>query len=205
MRPAGIIFDAALLEEPGTDDAVRVNTLAFADRLRAAGIPVEIRTFEAFAATRRSIKELGWLLGYEAYALHKDTIAAHGDRMDPRVVARLRNASLYPEENFARLRELRPSLIADAGRELGEFLFFSPTVKHVAPVLQPLVDDISLFQVANLGSLALTTPGNFLNMPGVSLPSGTDAEGHPTGILLSASSGRDDALLSAALWVEQHV
>ena len=45
-------------------------------------------------------------------------------------------------------------------------------------------------------------PGSLLDMPGVSLPSGRDALGLPTGLLLSAPSGEDARLLRAALSVE---
>ena len=45
-------------------------------------------------------------------------------------------------------------------------------------------------------------PGSLLDMPGVNLPSGRDALGLPTGLLLSAPSGEDARLLRAALSVE---
>ncbi|EGH49199.1 hypothetical protein PSYPI_45321, partial [Pseudomonas syringae pv. pisi str. 1704B] len=54
----------------------------------------------------------------------------------------------------------------------------------------------------NLATLRLTMPGSLLNMPGVSLPSGRDASGLPTGLLLSAPAGEDARLLRAALAVE---
>jgi aspartyl-tRNA(Asn)/glutamyl-tRNA(Gln) amidotransferase subunit A len=44
--------------------------------------------------------------------------------------------------------------------------------------------------------------GNFLDLCGVAIPSGADAEGMPTSILLSAPRGRDTAVLSAALAAE---
>jgi len=44
--------------------------------------------------------------------------------------------------------------------------------------------------------------GNFLDWCGVAMPSGADTEGMPTSLLLSASHGRDIAVLSAALAAE---
>ena len=64
-----------------------------------------------------------------------------------------------------------------------------------------LADD-ELFIQTNLATLRLTMPGSLLNMPGVSLPSGFDASGLPTGLLLSAPAGEDARLLRAALAVE---
>jgi aspartyl-tRNA(Asn)/glutamyl-tRNA(Gln) amidotransferase subunit A len=95
--------------------------------------------------------------------------------------------------------------VVEVREELGDAIFLSPTVKTVAPRLPPLLEDNAVFARTNLQVLLLTMPGSFMDMPGVAMPSGTDAEGHPTSVLLSTGSGRDDALLSAALWVEQHV
>jgi aspartyl-tRNA(Asn)/glutamyl-tRNA(Gln) amidotransferase subunit A len=50
-----------------------------------------------------------------------------------------------------------------------------------------------------------TSLGNFLDWCGVAIPSGVDAEGMPTSLLLSATHGRDTALLSAALSAEPFI
>lgn len=200
-----VVFDETILDEPDVEDAVRRNTLAFVDRLRAAGVTIEGRKMKAFDAARATMRDIGWLGGYEAYEQHRDTVAAHGDRMDPRVVARLGSGANFPAENLAKLRAIRRDLIPEAIRELGDAILLTPTIKTVAPRLAPLLEDIATFAKTNLLVLSLTMPGNFLDVPGVALPSGTDANGHPTSVLLSGGNGRDDAMLSAALWVEQHV
>lgn len=202
-KPRTVIFDESILAEDGVEDAVRRNTLAFVDRLRAAGLTVELRKIKAFDAARAAIRDIGWLGGYEAYETHRETVAAHGDRMDPRVVARLGVGANFPSETLAKLRALRANLIPEAKAELGDAILLTPTVKTVAPRLPPLLDDIAVFAKTNLLVLSLTMPGNFLDLPGVAMPSGTDTDGHPTSVLLSGGSGRDDAVLSAALWVEQ--
>lgn len=200
--PAGIVFDPRILDEDGTDEAVRANTLAVVERLRAAGIAVEPRAVAAFDATRKATAELGWLGGREAYELHRETIAAHGERMDPRVVKRLQVAGDLPAENFEKLRALRITLIADIRRELGDALLLTPTTRIVAPLLAPLLEDLALFTRTNAAALALTMPGNFLDMPGVAMPSGTDGDGNPTSVLLSTGAGGDDRVLGNALWLE---
>ncbi|RMU61978.1 hypothetical protein ALP29_200855 [Pseudomonas syringae pv. avii] len=86
--------------------------------------------------------------------------------------------------------------------ELDGALLITPSVAHVAPPLAPLLNDEELFIQTNLATLRLTMPGSLLNMPGVSLPSGCDASGLPTGLLLSAPAGEDARLLRAALTVE---
>jgi aspartyl-tRNA(Asn)/glutamyl-tRNA(Gln) amidotransferase subunit A len=204
-KPATIVFDETILDEPDVEDAVRRNTLTFVDRLRDAGITIERRKMKAFDAARATMRDIGWLGGYEAYEQHRETVAAHGDRMDPRVVARLGSGANFPAENLAKLRAIRKELIPEAIRELGDTILISPTVKTVAPRLPPLLTDVGTFAKANLLVLSLTMPGNFLDTPGVAMPSGSDADGHPTSVLLSAGNGRDDAMLSAALWVEKNV
>jgi aspartyl-tRNA(Asn)/glutamyl-tRNA(Gln) amidotransferase subunit A len=137
--------------------------------------------------------------------MHRETVAAHGDRMDPRVVARLGVGANFPPETLEKLRALRAELIPAARHEIGDAVLLTPTVKMVAPRLPPLLDDIATFARTNLQVLLLTMPGNFLDMPGLAMPSGTDSDGHPTSVLLSTGSGRDDAVLAATLWVEQYV
>lgn len=203
-RPGRIIFDPRILDEPGTEDAVRGNTLAFVDRLAVAGVSVEEGGLEAFDAARETIRTIGWLGGYEAYELHRETVATHGGRMDPRVVARLGAAASFPPDTMVQLRKIRARLVDAVRRELDGALFLLPTVKRVAPLLAPLLADNQLFAATNLSILLLTMPGSYLDMPGVALPSGSDADGQPTSVLLSAASGNDDAVLAAALWIEQN-
>ena len=204
-KPGTVVFDESILDEPDVEEAVRRNTLAFADRLSAAGIRIEPRKMRAFDAARATMRDIGWLGGYEAYEQHRETVAAYGDRMDPRVVARLGTGANFPPENLVKLRAIRKDLIPQSVEEIGDAILLSPTIKTVAPRLPPLLEDIGTFAKTNLLVLSLTMPGNFLDMPGVAMPSGTDADGHPTSVLLSSGNGRDDAMLSAALWVEAHV
>ncbi|NWC78573.1 amidase, partial [Pseudomonas sp. P7759] len=95
-------------------------------------------------------------------------------------------------------RRLQQQLVDD----LDGAILITPTVAHVAPALAPLEADDDLFVNTNLATLRLTMPGSLLDMPGVNLPSGRDAQGLPTGLLLSAPTGEDARLLRAALSVE---
>jgi aspartyl-tRNA(Asn)/glutamyl-tRNA(Gln) amidotransferase subunit A len=72
----------------------------------------------------------------------------------------------------------------------------------VAPLLAPLEADTDLFAATNLELLRLTMAGSLLGAPGVSLPSGSDAQGLPTGLLLVAPAAADERLLDAATAVE---
>jgi aspartyl-tRNA(Asn)/glutamyl-tRNA(Gln) amidotransferase subunit A len=77
-----------------------------------------------------------------------------------------------------------------------------PAVPHTAPPIAALEADDELFVATNLKTLRNTVLGNFLDWCGVGLPTGFDADGLPTAILLSGAPGRDDHLLATALAAE---
>ncbi len=77
-----------------------------------------------------------------------------------------------------------------------------PTVAHTAPPIAALEADVDLFIATNTRTLRNTMFGNFLDWCGVSLPTGFDAQGLPTALLLSGAPGRDDHLLGLALAAE---
>jgi aspartyl-tRNA(Asn)/glutamyl-tRNA(Gln) amidotransferase subunit A len=122
--------------------------------------------------------------------------------MDRRVCARLRAAKGIDSATEARIRQSREELMAAIEDELDGAFLVMPTVKHVAPPLAPLEQDDALFAAVNLETLSLTMIGSLLDMPGVALPSGRDSLGLATSVLVSATRGRDDSLLSACLAIE---
>jgi aspartyl-tRNA(Asn)/glutamyl-tRNA(Gln) amidotransferase subunit A len=94
-------------------------------------------------------------------------------------------------------------LIEEAARDLGEHALVAfPTVPHTAPSIAALEADDDLFIATNAKTLRNTALGNFLDWCGVSIPTGFDADGLPTALLLSGGPGRDQHLLSAALAAE---
>ncbi|NJI25285.1 amidase, partial [Aeromonas veronii] len=111
-------------------------------------------------------------------------------------------ARTLPASQLLHLVDARRRLQQQLVDDLVCALLITPTVAHDAPALAPLEADDDLFVKINLATLRLTMPGSLLDMPGVSLPSGRDAQGLPTGLLLSAPTGEDARLLRAALSVE---
>src|SRR5690606_24332302 len=81
-------------------------------------------------------------------------------------------------------------------------LMLSPTLPHVAPPLQPLLDDEDMFFRTNAKTLRNTLIGNFLDGCGVSLPCGIGADRLPVGLLLSEPRGSDSWVLGSAAAVE---
>ncbi|WP_095183919.1 amidase [Pseudomonas sp. Irchel 3H9] len=192
-----------VLAQQDVEPAVRNNLLSAVVQLKAQGALIEERECPTFQATLDLIKHHGWLGAFEAFALHQTLLdSADAEQLDPRVRRRLEAARALPASQLIHLTDARRRLQQQLLDDLDGAILITPTVAHVAPALAPLENDDDLFVNTNLATLRLTMPGSFLDMPGVTLPSGRDAQGLPTGLLLSAPTGEDARLLRAALSVE---
>jgi aspartyl-tRNA(Asn)/glutamyl-tRNA(Gln) amidotransferase subunit A len=101
------------------------------------------------------------------------------------------------------LQRGRERLIAALASELGDALLALPTTPMIAPEISVLEADDELFRAANLRAVYYTLLGNLFRMCGLSLPSGADAGGMPTGVQFLASAGSDERLLSFGLAIER--
>ena len=192
-----------VLAQQDVEPAVRNNLLSAVAQLKAQGALIEERECPTFQATLDLIKHHGWLGAFEAFALHQTLLdSADAEQLDPRVRRRLEAARALPASKLIHLTDARRRLQQQLLDDLDGAILITPTVAHVAPALAPLENDDDLFVNTNLATLRLTMPGSLLDMPGVTLPSGRDAQGLPTGLLLSAPTGEDARLLRAALSVE---
>ncbi|MGO4803161.1 amidase [Pseudomonas sp. W22_MBD1_FP4] len=192
-----------VLAQQDVEPAVRNNLLSAVVQLKAQGALIEERECPTFQATLDLIKHHGWLGAFEAFALHQTLLdSADAEQLDPRVRRRLEAARALPASQLIHLTDARRRLQQQLLDDLDGAILITPTVAHVAPALAPLENDDDLFVNTNLATLRLTMPGSLLDMPGVTLPSGRDAQGLPTGLLLSAPTGEDARLLRAALSVE---
>jgi aspartyl-tRNA(Asn)/glutamyl-tRNA(Gln) amidotransferase subunit A len=203
LRGLRLRVDEATLNDPRVQPAVRDNLEHCLQRLDVAGAHIDRRPLPAWQATLDSISQQGWLGAAEAFASHERLLdSADAAKLDPRVRRRLEAARSMPASRQLRLYERRGILQAQLHRELDGALLITPTVAHVAPLLDSLQDDDELFASTNLATLRLTMPGSLLDMPGLTLPSGVDGDGLPTGLLLAACSGSDITALRAALALE---
>ncbi len=192
-----------VLAEQDVEPAVRNNLLRAVEQLKAQGALIEVRECATFQATLELIRQHGWLGSFEAFALHEALLdSPDSAHLDPRVRRRLEAARTLPASQLLYLVDARRRLQQQLVDDLDGAILITPTVAHVAPALAPLEADDDLFVTTNLATLRLTMPGSLLDMPGVTLPSGRDAQGLPTGLLLSAPTGEDARLLRAALSVE---
>ncbi|MEQ7922022.1 amidase [Xanthomonas sp. WHRI 1810A] len=195
--------DEAVLNDPRVEPAVRDNLLRGLTHLKDAGALIDLRPSPAFQAALTLIQQQGWLGAAEAFALHQPLLDSEAaEQLDPRVRRRLEAARSLPASQVINLYSARYQLQQQMIDELDGAFLITPSVAHVAPPLAALEADEALFTQTNLATLRLTMPGSLLNLPGVSLPSGRDALGLPTGMLISAPPGEDSRLLRAALAVE---
>jgi aspartyl-tRNA(Asn)/glutamyl-tRNA(Gln) amidotransferase subunit A len=175
-------------------------------RIERAGARIERRDFPAFDDIAALSARRGGLLSAEALHLHWDRV--HGieaERMDPRVAKRIILADKMSAVDLVDILQMRRRLIAETDELIGQALVAFPTTPLTAPEIAPLEADQEQFFKANARALRNTSLGNFLDWCGVSLPSGKDRNGLPTGFLLSAIHGRDRQVLAAAWGVESLV
>ena len=198
--PETVFFDGA---EPEVVAAFEAGV----ERLAKAGARVRREAFPEFAEIFAVMARHGALVTAEAFVLHRERIqgeAAAG--MDPRVVKRTLLGEKITLTDYLETQAVRERLTAAVKARLGpESLLISPTLPHVAPLTQPLVDDEELFFATNGKTLRNTLVGNFLDWCGVSLPCGTGAAGMPAGLLVSGPRGSDARVLAVASVVERLV
>ena len=171
--------------------------------LEAAGAAVERRPVAALAAAAALLREHGTLVAHEAWRVHEELLdGPAAERLDRRVLRRLREGRALPAAGYERLLEQRPRLQAALADQLGGALLLTPTAPHVAPEIAPLEADDEVFLAANARTLRITMPASYLDAPGLSLPIGAAGAGLPAGLLVSGPSGADDRVLAAAVTIE---
>jgi aspartyl-tRNA(Asn)/glutamyl-tRNA(Gln) amidotransferase subunit A len=196
LVPTTLVFD-------GCEPAVVANFESAIARMEKAGAIVERRVLPQLAAIPELIGRHGHVLGAEALHVHRERLAGPAaERVDRRVVKRIRMAETMTAVDLVAVLQARARLIAETTAAIGDAVVAFPTTPHVAMPIAPLEADDDLFVQVNLKTLRNTMLGNFLDWCGVAIPSGVDAQGMPTSLLLSAPHGRDTALLSAALSLE---
>jgi amidase/aspartyl-tRNA(Asn)/glutamyl-tRNA(Gln) amidotransferase subunit A len=182
--------------------------------------PAVARSFEASLATLRrhgarideidlpaladvaSIVAGGGFAPVEAWAWHRERLARHEPRYDPRVAARIRRGECMGAAEYIDLQRARATWIArmTATTCLYDALL-SPTLPIVAPPIAPLVGDDAAFFATN--ALLLRNPSmvNLLDGCAITLPCHAPGE-MPVGLMVWSGALQDDAVLDAALAIE---
>jgi len=203
LEVSGVAF--VVPDKSGIDDvdaAVAANLETVMKRLAAAGAKVISRPVPSIGAMREFTAQHGSLVAIEAYAEHRAIFeSADARRMDRRVVRRAMGGRVSGHD-VINLQRGREDLVAALADDLEGALLVLPATPMTAPPIDALERDDELFRVTNLRAIHYTFLGNLFRMCGLALPSGTDAEGLPTGVQFLAPGGDDDRLLSIGLGVE---
>lgn len=195
------VVDHQILSDSRLAPAVRVNTEKVIGTLRRAGARIESRSLSSLTRVSELDACCSWLGSIEAFAMHRTLLnSPRAAALDPRVRTRLETTRVVSAACYIELCAERLQLIDAVRDELGGAALILPTVAHTAPDLASLEADDALFASVNLKTLWLTKFASFLDMVAISLPSGADQDGLPTGIqLLLPSQQEDKALILASL------
>lgn len=197
-----VIPDEILLD--GLAPGVAANFDATVARLEAAGARIKRISLPELSELSELIARHGFLAGAEALVLHLDKVRGPAAaQMDSRVVRRIRLAESMTAVDVLVLQQARMRTMASTAARIGSSIVLCPTTATTAMEISPLEADQEVFFRHNGLTLRNTSLGNFLDWCGVSIPNGTDADGMPTGFLLSAPTGQDTNLLAAALGCEE--
>ena len=196
-----VIPDTHMMDD--LSPAVAANFEAAVARLTAAGARVRHLAMPDLRAVAELMGRYGPLTSAEAMDVHYERLASpKADRIDPRVVRRIRMADGMSAVDLIRLYQGRRDWIARIAAQLGDAILICPTTPSVAMPIAPLEADTEVFFHHNFRTLRNTAIGNFLDWCGMSLPNGQDTEGMPTGFMMCAPHGQDHRVLAAGLAIE---
>ena len=190
--------------QDGMDDAVSAAFRAALDSLSAAGARLRDIPFEPFADILE-VSAAGGILGAEAYALHRDRLAAKGNMVDPRVRARIERGAKISGADLLDVIRARADIQARADAiGAGYDALLMPTVAIVAPPIDDIVASDALYAEMNPFILRNTTFGNFLDRCALSIPIHEPGEA-PVGLMVVDRTGADAHLVRVGLAVESVV
>ena len=196
-----VIPDTHMMDD--LSPAVAANFDAAVARLVAAGVRVARMELTELREVSELMGRYGPLTSAEAMDIHRERLAGpEVDRIDPRVVRRILMADGMKAVDLIRLYRERREWIARINSRLGHATLICPTTPTVAMPIAPLEADTEVFFHHNFRTLRNTAIGNFLDWCGLSIPSGTDSDGMPTGFMLCAPHGHDRDVLAAGLAIE---
>jgi aspartyl-tRNA(Asn)/glutamyl-tRNA(Gln) amidotransferase subunit A len=169
-------------------------------RIETAGAEVSfvsVPLLDAMAA----INARGGFSPAEAFAIHRERVAARGGGIDPNVRARIERGRSIKPEAYAEMLLERKRLVAAMDALLTDFdALMLPTTAIGAPKFSE-VETPETFSEKNM--LLLRNPAlvNFFDLCAISLP--IPRKGEQVGLMLVARNGRDRRLFSIAAAVER--
>lgn len=185
----------------GTDDLDAVTSSGFykaVDKLSNAGFIIETRE----VAVLNGVKNLAvWqFAAVESRAEYEDAFTEHFDLIDPRVSSRIARADGVSAMEYCKTLHARNRLIEQYRNEESGPVILLPTSPIVAPKLADLLKDDDAYFSTNAQVLRNPSVANLLDGCSISIPFRHQL--YSIGIMLTAPTFHDDALLSLAQRVE---
>ena len=154
-------------------------------------------------ATAREIFAAGGLAAPEFVAFINRELPELRATLDPNVRGRFAAAESMTATEYLDRRARLARAADDANAGLAELDgVLSPTT----PLTAPRLDEVSGadgYRDRNMATLRNTSPGNLLDLCGLSIPAGLDGDGMPIGLQIMAARETDERLVSAGLAVER--
>lgn len=146
----------------------------------------------------------GGIGAVEAYGVHAQTLASHGDAYDQRVRKRILAGANISTEELNAIKMFRREIIAKANMLLSDIdAFVLPTTAKTPALISDLNDDADYGRI-NLMALRNTFVGNFLDCCAISVPA-HETGSAPVGIMLMAAKMSDKDLFSIAAGIERQI
>jgi aspartyl-tRNA(Asn)/glutamyl-tRNA(Gln) amidotransferase subunit A len=148
------------------------------------------------------INAIGGFAPAEAFAIHRDALAAHGDDFDPNVRARVLRGSNLAAADYITMARERTRLVRAMDAQLAHL---DALVLPTTPIVAPRIEDVATpegFGARNMALLRNTAIANFFDLTAISLPLPREG-GLPVGLMLVARNGHDWRLFEIAAAVER--
>ena len=180
---------------PGLHSEVAVAYAASLERLRAAGLDIEMVTpappwSEAFEPTTVLMAGEGW-------RCWRERVQRHEAEMDPSVVKRLRVGEAITD---AQLVEALARRVDDQARAYAWLAPYRALLMPTCPIPAPPLDEVDE-TTSPLSSL--TRAANYLDLPAASVPAGLTEAGMPIGLQIVGGPQNEHAVVALAAAFER--
>lgn len=204
--------------EPATLQGLRIG-IAQGLPLRGLGQAVSSALFEALTELGRAGVQLspelfaqfddmartnarGSIVGAEAYAIHRERLAAQGPQFDPFVRSRVERGREISAADYISLMRERTAMVRAMDARLADLdAIVMPTCAVTAPTIAECADPGGAL-THNQMVLRNSAIVNFFDLCAISLPL-PRRDGLPVGLMLAARNGQDRWLLRIAAAVEK--
>jgi len=174
--------------------------------MEALGARLVRREIPALAAIDATFGRPHSINSIEYGAAHAALADRAAERMDPRVVRRLRASAGCPKEVYLGLLEERARLTVAFWEQVGSAAgVVCPSVPILPPPLAPLLRDDGAFDRANRMAVRNTRVANYLGAPSVTVPAAKTGAGLSVGFMITTRDGSEHLALSIAAAVERTV